>query len=153
MSGLLRIHDTADHGPLSFDLADLLEIISTEGPSMRWCILYLDEVVWKQDYPLMALEELYAKVDDSPNGLSMSWDELVEISHAIVQTIDGTYIAYREGQVVPEYPGDRFEDLYAASEVVFQAVDSTYWEVYARNDEVLNRYKSAYKAIDVIWHT
>jgi hypothetical protein len=105
----IRIHDRTDEGALSFDLADLLEALGKDAQRCSWKC-NVGECIAQHDARL-DLEEAY----NSPVGLS--GDELLALASETLQVVDGVFEAFRPGERHPW--------------IKLEAVDSTYWEVFA----------------------
>ena len=65
--------------------------------------------------------------------------ELRELAGRLLQVIDGIVAGYRDAP-----PARSDADLRGAAEVVIEAVDSTFWRIYARDPTVIERFRDHY---------
>jgi hypothetical protein len=126
----VQIHTIRDHndGLLAFDLKDILKALEPLLDRWMWHVGNLETVS-------------NAVPTAEPEGKWLSSRELTEFADAIAQTIDGTFIAYpkEEGmrsasvgdldQIKTEFPASR-------AELMILAIDSSYFEVYAKDPRV-----------------
>lgn len=110
MAGI-RIHDRTEEQVLAFDLEDLLEGLGKDAELSAWKCSVGDCIAKEGARP--DLEDAY----DSTVRLSGS--ELRALASETLQVVDGVFEAFRPGE---RHPWIRLE-----------AVDSTYWEVFAAN--------------------
>jgi hypothetical protein len=160
---LLKISDN-DDGWLIFDLRDLVRLIPDLGPRLSWGALSVSNggfdvapTVAAQDEDLM---DFARQVEDAEAAIPLTWNEVVRRSEQTHQTNWGTYLGHP-----PDRPLPPLEDLFTDSacyldrttatfteeiELAFQAVDSTYWLVYAKDPAVRRRFKAAFRSVEPI---
>jgi hypothetical protein len=92
--------------------------------------------------------ELERTANESPTGLILSWAQLREYAQGLKEIVNGTFIAYAEGVLVPHFHLGM--DIYAPSELVIEAVDTTYWQVYARDEQLLRRIQGTFRRVEVL---
>ncbi len=144
MAGIIEIWDRRPDNPrlLALDLVDLLALVAPEGRQLVWAILELEgEGVLPDD-------RYRQEIEASPTGAVVNWDELVAIAHALKQVIWGVFVGCTDASAVPSLHPDA--DLYNPSEIVIEAIDSTYWRVYARDDRVLQRLGAAFRDVKMV---
>lgn len=110
MAGI-RIHDRTEEQVLAFDLEDLLEGLGKDAELSAWKCGVGDCISKEDARP--DLEDAY----NSPVRLSGS--ELRALASETLQVVDGVFEAFRPGERRPW--------------IRLEAVDSTYWEVFAAN--------------------
>lgn len=171
MPGLLKITDkrvsTGANGKqfsmLAFDIGDLLALIPTEGLPLTWSVFPTGEgtEITGDFSPIgMTSVEFCSQVDEAEEGVMLSWEEMGEIAALIQQTIWGTYIGCKDAATFEGlitlyqdqwlYVDDATPAYYDAVEVAFQACDSSFWLVYARNDAVLQRIRTAFQSVETL---
>lgn len=116
-------------------LIDLLAILST-GKALRWSIMEMWAVAADPETDVVALEQQAAT---SPTGLTMSQNELETLSGQLLQLIDGIIVGF-DG----DPPHRRDDDLREKATVVIEAIDSTYWRVYARLPATLDQVRQGF---------
>ena len=146
MPGMIEIRDKDTQGVLVVELSDLLELLAAEGPLLAWAILDLYATGDLGDDRSML--DLERQIAESPTGLRLSWDELGALASAFTQVIDGVFVGCRDAASIP--PLHSKAELYARCEIVLEAVDSTLWAVYARDDRVLRRLRGAFHDIQMV---
>jgi hypothetical protein len=103
---------------------------------LDWAILE----IWatgRDDAPEVV--ELDRRAAESPTGVALSDQALRQLAAEVLQVIDGIVVGYRGA---PPVRSDA--DLRDVAEVVFEAIDSTLWRVYARDVAVLDRIRQRY---------
>ena len=114
MAGI-RIHDRTEEQELAFDLADLLEGLGKQAELSAWRCSVGECIA--RDGARPDLEVAY----NAPVRLSGS--ELLALAAQTLQVVDGVFEAFR--------PGERH------AWIKLEAIDSTYWEVFAAAEEDL----------------
>ena len=165
MPGLLKISDTkrGRGSGLAFDISDLLGLISDEGPRLTWSIFPGGEGTFiTGDFSGMGMDaaEFWQKVDASETGIILPWSHLVAFAEAIQQTNDGTYIGCKDADTFTSlallyldewcYVDRASPAYYEAVEIVFQAIDSSFWLVYSRNDTVVQHIRNAFHDVETL---
>ena len=122
----IRIHDLTDEHVLAFDLADLLQALGEPARLSQWkCSV--DECI-AQDDARPGLEDAY----NAPLGLS--GPEIHAVAAETLQVIDGVFEAFRPGERRPW--------------IKLEAIDSTYWEVFAALDADLASLRSRFSEVE-----
>lgn len=127
MAGI-RIHDRTDEPVLAFDLADLLE---TLGEPARLS-------VWKCSVgECIAREGARSDLEGAYNApIGLSGPELLALASETLQVVDGVLEAFRPGERRPW--------------IKLEAVDSTYWEVFATRAEDLSSLRLRFSEVESI---
>lgn len=138
---LLEIYDKDEKGFLAFDLRDILVQLPNAAWTLEWSVLELDAL------PAAGCELRVSSVSEtvaaSQRGVTLKWSELESLANSVLQIIDGKFAAYRPGSDLPVKGANVYED----SEYVIEAVDSTYWRVFSRDDAALGRLRKHFKEI------
>jgi hypothetical protein len=108
MAGI-RIHDSTDEQVLAFDLADLLEALGKAAELSSWKCSVGE---------CIAQHDARADLEDAFSAASrLSGPEILDLAAESLQVIDGVFEAFRPGEKRPW--------------IKLEAVDGTYWEVFA----------------------
>ena len=106
-------------GFLAFDLAEILDALGSLTATSTWRCRDL-WVTGREDLEVRALEA----ASESPEGISMTTDELAGFAAQVAQVIDGEFSAIVPGETEPW--------------LVIRAVDSSWWEVFSANGRVFD---------------
>jgi len=162
MPMVLKISDNDGRGVLAFDLKHLLPLVATVGADLSWHVIPAGEMTWLlgELKSLKAIKEFTSKVEDSDIGVQLTWQDLGALADSINQCIWATFVG-----VLPETPwpgvADMFADdsryvdraaprFYTGVEVAIQAVDSSYWLLYVRDDVVRERIRAMFEDVEEI---
>lgn len=127
MAGV-RIHDRTDDDELAFDLAELLACIGERARVSRWRCNVGECIA--RDEARTDLERAYG----APAGVSGA--ELFALAAETLQIVDGVFEAFR--------PGER------RSWLKLEAIDSTYWEVFAAKADDLAPLRDRFSEVESI---
>lgn len=146
MAGIIEIKDKDAQGGLAVELTHILEVLVPEGCQLLWAILDLEATGDLGDGKNML--DLEQEVEQSPTGLLMSWDELVSLACAFFQVINTVIVGCKDATAVPKLHPE--ENLYTSNDIVLEAIDSSLWRVYARDDKVLRRLQRAFRDVKLL---
>jgi hypothetical protein len=137
---VLTIHDSAE-GVLRVDLKDVLHALRSHVPQWTWCVRGLDAV--GED-----LGEFCDLTEKAPVWLSA--EELLALAQRIEQTIEGEFLAFpRELSEIDldesELELGRFPE--SRAELAITAVDSSCFDVYAKDLDCVNAIRQSFKDI------
>jgi hypothetical protein len=138
MAGIVEIRDTRQESPngpqiLAVTLTDLLKCIAPEGRKLTWTILDLEAVGELSDGRNML--DLEDQIEALPNGLIVSWEALLDLAQSLHQVTNCLLAGVRDPSAVAQIRRER--SPVGASDLVLEAIDSSLWSVYARDDRVL----------------
>jgi|SRR5690242_9859895 hypothetical protein len=142
---VLRIADRDERGYLSVGLKELLSVVTREGPDLSWVLqdLHVSGDLGK-DWTVQKLEQATRQ---APFGLRLSWSELTDLAQKLTQIQDGLVIGLPPESAPPAInKGPMDIDAY----VVFEAVDSSYWEVHSFDEELLEQIRSRFRNVTVV---
>lgn len=153
---IITLDPHSEGGPW-FDLAGLLALISEEGPKLHWRVAANCEgmeIFFEGGARGRSEEVVFSNaVESARNGLVVSWDELVDLGTRTRQTIWGAYFGFAEPEE-PDLPmllngewmtfQEGTPEFFARVTIALQAVDSSFWMIYARNEEVRARLEAAF---------
>src|SRR5690242_3339399 len=122
----IRISDIK--GGKCIPLSELLETIPHEM-QFFWGLLWLDvtPLINEGKY----LIELQTKINQSDNGLIISFDSLVEISKKIFQEIEVTIVACKKKENIRRYKEDK--EMYETCDIVIEMIDGGFWEIFSKS--------------------
>jgi hypothetical protein len=127
MAGI-RIHDRTGEDVLAFDLEDLLAALGKDAERSEWrCSV--GECIPK-DAARPDLEDAYG------SGTRLPGSQLLALASETLQIADGVFEAFR--------PGERRPWL------KLEAIDSTYWEVFAANPADLESLRARFAEVEDI---
>ena len=162
MTEVLKIEDL-HNGTLAFDLSELLPLVEDVGPSLSWRVFPMGASTELHSYDgaiSASVVELANKVDNSQDGVDISWSDLLALSNIVDQTDWGTFIACRSSSQFSGlsahfaadwmYVDRALPAFYANVEVAFQAVDSSFWLVYLTSEDVLRRARNRFQHVEQI---
>lgn len=144
----IRILDSTDD-VVSVKLSDILNIIPYED-SLNWAILFSD-LILVSDISLEEGKSIIAKetqINKSPNGVSFSWEELQTLSKKIHQEIDLIIVGCRNKEFLHKYQND--QEMYESCDIVIQMIDSSYWEVFSKDDNLIARLAQKFKEVEFL---
>jgi hypothetical protein len=147
MSGMVEIKDQDEQGIVAVELIDLLNLIKSDGRQLIWAILDLEAVGNIRGKGMLDLE---AEIMRSPKGLILNWDGLVTLARSCNQVVNATVIGCRDIAAMPELKPGSESDIYTPSEFVLEAIDSSLWCVYAKDDKVLRQLQKEFHAVEVL---
>ena len=138
MAGVVEIRDTRQESPdgpqiLAITLADLLKCIAPEGSKLTWTILDLEAAGELSDGRNML--DLEDQIEALPNGLIVSWEALLDLTQALHQVTNCLLAGVRDPIVLAQI--GRGRSLIGICDLVLEAIDSSLWSIYARDDRVL----------------
>jgi hypothetical protein len=123
-------------------LADLLDRLPTID-QLHWAVLEMWAVGRDDNIDIVAIEQ---RARDSPAGLAMSPSEIRKLATGLRQLIDAIVVGYRG-----DPPSRSDPDLRVTADVVIEAIDSTLWRIYARDQATIQRLRREYQDVrDVV---
>jgi len=124
---------------LDVDLTDILSCLIDIGPSTRWVMSNVRGTGIVFGETIQAFERI---VKNSPGGLRINWDMLLQLSREVNQIIDVKLIGiYRETNSI-----DQISNIY--KEFIIECVDSSYWLVSSEDRSFYTRFE-ALKGIEL----
>jgi hypothetical protein len=100
------------------------------------------------------------RVDASPAGVPLSWNDLSALADAIDYTVWGTFLGCGKradfaGLAALFLDDYRYLDrtapeFYETVEIAFQAVDGWFWLVYARDNALRETIRNAFDDVEVV---
>ncbi|MES2459791.1 MAG: hypothetical protein V4671_04350 [Armatimonadota bacterium] len=145
------------------ELHNLTSLIQSEGKRLAWRAFPMGETmeIVGDLSPLgTTAVEFGQQVDASDAGVALDWDSLNVLAEAIHQTIWGTFLGCKSNNSFAglgamfldhyRYLDRATPEFYQTIDIGFQAVDSSFWLVYAKNEAVMECIGSAFEEVEGI---
>jgi hypothetical protein len=140
----IRILDN-ENKAVSVELSDILEEIPN-GDGFCWSILCLEgKGHLHNNQSLLALEN---QINDSKDGFSISWIDLNMLCKKLYEIIDITILGCKNKSFLHRYEHDR--EMCEACDIVIDMIDSSYWEVFSKDEHLIGRLASKFKHIQFL---
>ena len=137
----IRILDH-ENNTVSVALSDILNEIRVPE-AFQWSILYLSATGnLGEGISMSALQE---KINKSNKGLLIDWDELNLLAKKFFQIIDITIISCVNVSYLHRDATD--QEMYEKCNTVIEMIDSGYWEVFSKDNDLIERLASKFKQI------
>lgn len=130
---------------LSPTLRDIIEEIQEESV-FNWCILFLDGTPNKGEGEF--LFEYIKKINDSENGLLLSLEDLKNLSDKFFQLFETIVLGSYNIDLLHRYKEE--QESYKACDVVIELIDCAFWEIYAKDKKIIERFEKKFKEIEWI---
>ena len=147
MVGTLEIFDLDERGSAIIGLPEILEALEPEGQHLVWSMLDLEGTADPSRLGMNMLD-LEQQVAKSPNGLILEWKDLKQLAKRLDQIIEGTIVGCRNPDVLTQI--NLQSDLRSACDIVIQAIDSSLWKIYSRDDGILQRLKLSFREVKTV---
>jgi len=144
MAGMIEIRDNTEGGHVAVDFAQILPVLEPEGRGLAWALQAFEVNPLKGFVPDPArptFADIEERVEQSRCGAILDWQAVCQLAQSNCQTIWATLVGCCEVALIPDRGTT---DLCSACEVVVEAIDGECWEVYAKDDEILARFKAAF---------
>jgi hypothetical protein len=126
-------------------LSDIL-IEIPNGKSLYWSILYLEAIGRLGVGTSMLTFE--NQINDSENGLIITWDDLSLLSKKFDQVIDVTIIGSKNKSFLQRYENNR--EMYETCDIVIEMIDSSYWKVFSKDENLIKRLLAKFKQTELL---
>ena len=110
---------------LSPTLSDILKEFDN-GVSFYWTILILDGTPSPGEGRLIM--EYGRKINNSENGIPISWEDLIALSDKFYQMFETTILGSKDTKLLRRYENEK--EMYTTCDIVIDLIDCTFWEVY-----------------------
>jgi len=145
MKNGIRIHDSKDVDKVSVvspTLSSILDEIA-DGDDFCWAILFIDGVA-NPDF----VQEVAALRKRLPTELKVNWSDLKSIGEKFFQIYELTIIGSKDANRLRQYDSDK--DMYESCDVVIELIDCAFWEVFARDSDLIDRLSQKFKDTEII---
>jgi len=137
----IRISDGIDD-ILSPTLPDILKEIYN-GDSFYWSILFLHASGDLGEGK--SIPEFEEQIYNSEKGLFINWEELNILSGKFFQIIDIIIIGCQNESLLHRYENEH--EMYETCDIVIELHDSCFWEVFSKDEQLINRLASKFNEI------
>lgn len=146
MPHTLRIDDKDARGFLAVDLKTLLDVVGDDGATLVWTVQALSVSGTLGDG--RSVVELEEESRRPPHGLVMSWNDLTSLASRLTQVQDGVFAGCAAQDQIPAAGDD--EALYRQTEIVLEAIDSSFWNVYSSDQNLLKRFRERFRSTRMV---
>lgn len=131
------INDEKNHF-LAVELHHILEEINN-GATFSWNILELDAVGDIGEVIEYGFHDEYyqEEINNSKNGIDISWDKLKLFSLKINQILDGIIIGSKDPALLRRYSDKK--TLYETCDIVIEVFDCSFWKVFSKDIILIQR--------------
>lgn len=141
----IRINDATPEGFLEPTLPDILAKINN-GESFYWSILFLNASGHLGEGK--SIVEFSHFINKSERGFFIGWGELNDLAKKFWQIIDILILACHDKQLIKRYEND--QDMYETCDIVIELFDSCFWEVFSKNEQIINNFASKFNNIEFL---
>jgi len=127
---------------VSVELPDILMEIH-DGNLFYWSILYLYATGNLGEGK--SITDLEQQILDSDKGLVISWEEINNLSHKFYDLMDLTLIGSKDNKFLHRYKN--YQEMYETCDFVIEMVDSSCWEVFSKDQELINSLAAKFQDI------
>ena len=124
------------------ELPDILEEIH-DGNLFHWSILYLEATGHLGEGRSIPVFE--KQVNYSTDGLFITWDDLNHLSHKFFDLMNIILIGCKNQSLLLRYENDQV--MYETCDIVIEMFDSCYWEVFSKDESLINRLAAKFQDI------
>ena len=165
---LIKIEDS-ENDCIAVTFEHLLKVISRRCSHLTWSVQFLDvlnlsgtasEEIAGYISPLgfQYISEIENAVSNSPKGLILNWEKLLSLTIFIdkLECVDLKIVGCSDIQNIRRYDYDDkllsnhvLSDMSTYSDVVIEFYDSSYWQVFAKDINVIKALQSNFKSTQV----
>ncbi|MGE5196633.1 MAG: hypothetical protein ACM3JI_04825 [Anaerolineae bacterium] len=127
---------------VTVELSDILEEINN-GDQFEWSLFYLQATgdLGKGK----SIPEFEQQIIGSEKGFFITWKELNNLSQKFWDLMDITVIGCKDKNLLRRYKND--QEMYKTCDIVIEMIDSGYWEVFSKDEQLINRLAEKFKEI------
>lgn len=135
IDNLIEVKYQNGQGRSRVELIDILRLIKKDRQKLVWSILDLQAVgnistIWERG--IIDLEETIRHL---PQGYILSWQMLTKLVKKFDDLIDVVIVGCHEVTQIPSLCVGT--DIYLSSEIVLELIDSSVWQIYTKDEELL----------------
>ena len=139
----IRISDEFD--VLNISLSEILEEV-IDGKSFYWTILFLDGTPNNDQKDLL---KMCKKINQSENGLIVTWENLLTISNRFYQMFETIILGCKNPDLLRRYNSE--EEMYKTCDITIELIDRAFWEVYSRDKLLMDRIKKKFTETTILY--
>ena len=122
-----------------------LQIIEN-GNLFYWSILWLEASGnLGENNSIISLEK---NIANSKDGLLIKWEDLILLSNKFDQIIELSIIGCKDKNLLKRYK--IFEETYKICDIEIEMIDGSFWEVYSKDLDFINKIKEKFKDIELL---
>lgn len=140
----IRVLDKKD-GIVSVELSDIFEEIQ-HGAQFHWSILFFYGTGQLQDGK--SIPVFVEEIKKSERGLLLTWGALNSLASTLWDVEDITIIGCKDPQKIFRYVDDK--DMYESCDIVIEMIDSSYWEIFSKDEGLIHRLTAKFKDVKFI---
>jgi hypothetical protein len=140
----IRILDKVESA-LSVNLYDLLKEID-QGDDLHWSVAFFYATGDLEDGT--STTELEHQINESENGLPLTWKELIELSRKYVGLRDITIIGSKNKETLTRYAQNMA--MYEACDIVIEKIESAYWEIFSKDALFIQKLATKFKQTEFL---
>lgn len=137
----IRILDKLN-GVICVALSDILREIQN-GHLLHWSILSLEASGHLGEG--RSIPDFEEQIDESKNGLPIKWDDINTLATKFYQIINIIVIGCKDENLLHRY--EDAQEMYETCDVVIEMFDSSYWEVFAKDEDLINKLAKKFRGI------
>ncbi len=140
----IRISDSKDN-VLNVKISDILKLIQ-KGNDLNWCILFLDGTPNPGNAD--TVNDYKNKINKSKEGLKLKWDDVFFIGNQLFQIYETIILGCKNQEFLHRY--DKDQEMYQSCDVVIELVDCAFWQVFSKNQDLIDRIKRRFKEVELL---
>ncbi|MFI5344286.1 MAG: hypothetical protein ACHQUC_08710 [Chlamydiales bacterium] len=133
------------NGETGVGFPDILREIRN-GESFYWSILFLD--AWYHEAEGNSIHVFDKDINESQSGFIMKWEELESFAPKLFNLLEIVVIGCKDESLLRRYDDD--QEMYETSDIAIQLIDGWYWEVFSKDEDLIDCLASKYKEINFI---
>jgi len=141
---VIEIRDS-QNGALTVSLSGILSQLPPHSDNLHWAILSLEAI--GNPSGNKSLPEFESQIANSPQGLLVTWNELCELSEKFEEVIDVVIVGCESRGDIQRRQNDN--ELYSSCDVAIEAFDSSYWRVYSKHQDIIDRIEKSFKDTEI----
>ena len=127
---------------VNVELSDIFEEIY-DGDLLNWSILHLYTTGHLGEG--RSIPEFEGQIAAAENGVFITWIDLNILSNKLWDIMDITLIGCKEKNLLRRFPTD--QEMYEKCDIVIEKIDSSYWEVFSKDQDLIKRLAAKFKEI------
>lgn len=140
----LRLRDN-DNGMVRVELPEIFGEIDNGG-QFYWSILFV--YVTGHLGEGMSISSFEQQVNKSERGYILNWKELNELVVKFYDVMEIVIIACKDKDCLIRYEND--EEMYENCDIVIEMFDSTFWEIFSKNSNLIDRLASKFEEVEFL---
>lgn len=127
---------------------ELPEILSEipENVIPHWSILYLEATGNLKNKK--SIPEFEKQIMKSKKRLLTSINEMIELNSQLYDVMNILIIGCKDLKCLHRYPTNK--KMYESCDIVIEMFDSSFWEVYSKDSELINKLAKKFKSTELI---